>query len=69
MKKIWVFVDDSVVATPGHFDQWAAFAESETEAALKIQARYGLGGVRLKLTGVFEDRRGHADRRRDSDAV
>jgi len=68
--KVWVFVHADVVVAPGHFDQWAAFADTETEARIKIQIRHGIPGEKLKLVDTIEDRRKasrfESDRRRSS---
>lgn len=66
LKKVFVFVEEGVVAKAGQFGQWCAFAETETEALLSIQSRCSMEGRVLKLIQTMEDRRATArDRRED----
>jgi hypothetical protein len=55
--KVWVFVLKDVVVSKGHFDQWCAFALTETEAKIRIEVRHGINAGDLKLVEVLSDRR------------
>jgi hypothetical protein len=55
--KVWVFVLKDVVVSKGHFDQWCAFALTETEAKIRIEVRHGIHSNDLKLVEVLFDRR------------
>ena len=62
--KVFVFIDDEcLVAEKGQFDEWCAFAETESQAQMIIHSRYSLGGRRLKLVRVIENRRKRQERR------
>lgn len=63
-KKVFVFADsENSSPTPGKFDQWCAFAESEHHAQIKIQSRYNLQDRNLRLLESYDDRRRPNDRR------
>lgn len=63
--KVYVFVLKDKIVAKGQFDQWCAFAETETEAKINIHVRHDIKGEDLHLVEVLNDRRARPRRNGD----